>query len=825
MSYAGACGVNNVQNSEDEYYHQGSLFQIYNHTRNNNLNCPDITPTTNHFPTVNILTKNNTIIPKETPFILDGEGFDEDGDKLKFNFEEKDASTALCELGSPTGTCPQFRSVLPDTFPYRIIPRPSLLLSGTGDKDEVLPTYSRELKFAFTARDNNPEGGVASWKEFKIQVDASGGPFQVVSPNNGENYSQGQIIEALWNVSNTDKAPFHTEFVDIYLSTKNAIHPSNPNLLLLQGRVPNTGKAKIQLPDVVSNSVRLYIKAHNSIFFDMSNFKFILKEATTPTAYIKPNKYYDKLCLPALSTVNFQTTSIAGYNGMIKYELTSIPDLNIKASFEKEKTIAGEENNLNINFQNNILTGYYSIGYRIILDNNDTLYKKIDFDVISTDFSTVTTLFPNNGEKDAELPTFRWTGSPNATSYTIEVSKSPLFTTIEAGGTVTDTFYKPSKTFDKKSLYYWRVRANNECTEGEWLDIQAFGTLAQDCKNYSATGLPLNISQSGQPIITPKINIPTGTNISDVNVTKLKINHTNFADLTSTLISPVGTKVILWEKICPKSMNIEVLIDDQAPGAFSCANNASGQYTPKEKLSKFNGENATGAWTLEIQDGKTGNGGKLDIFELEICASVPVQDPYQVKNNLLTILPTDIGQISNEYLLVEDNNNNANELTYSLSKIPVYGNLLKNGTKLNVGDKFTQNDINTGALTYAYTGDINESVDDGFNFAVQDTEGGWLGINRFNIRVNSTTATKDEVYFYKVNIYPNPANDILNIEIVDSKAVFNKLIIRNTIGQEVLSQSITSNRAIVDIDNLDAGIYLLEITNGVKSITTKFIAQ
>lgn len=822
MSYAGGCGTNNVQNGEDAYYHQGSLVQIYEHTRSNNLDCPDIITTTNHFPTVNILTANNTLIPKETAFVLEGEGFDEDGDKLTFNFEEKDASTVLCALGNPEGTCPQFRSVVPDTFPWRIFPRPNDLLSGTGSKGEVLPKYTRDLKFAFTARDNNPEGGVASWKEFFIKADASAGPFRLISPNFNENYSQGEIIDVTWDVANTEKAPFNTEFVDIYLSTKRALHPSNPNLLLLASRIPNTGSTKIQLPDYIGNDARILVRGYGKIFFDISNLAFTLKEGTVPTAYIHADKYYDKLCLPASSQVNFATTAIAGYNGNIKYIIDDVSNSLIQASFENETTTAGVGNKLNINIPNSLTSGYYSVYYSVILDNNDTLQKRIDFDVISTDFSAVATVLPANGEKDAELPTFRWNGSPNATSYTIEVSKSPLFTNVESSGTVTDTFFKPSKTFDKKSLYFWRIKATNGCGNSEWSDIKSFGTLSQDCKNYAATGLPLNISQSGAPLISSKINIPAGTNISDVNVTKLKINHNNFADLTGTLISHTGTKVILWDKICPKSLSIEVLIDDQAPNPFSCSNTATGQYTPKEKLEKFNGENATGTWQLDIKDNTSGNGGRLDIFELEICASVEVLNPFEVNNNLLTISPSEIGQISSEFLRTDDTNNSATELIYTITKSTSTGNLLKNGIKLNVGDTFTQADINNGSITYAYTGDQNQSADDGFNFVVQDNEGGWIGVNRFNIRVNSPTAVDDNNFKYKVSVYPNPAFDFINVKIEDSPVVFNKMTICNSMGQLVKTQSVTNNEFGVDISNLQNGLFFIELSNGVQSTTLRF---
>ena len=49
----------------------------------------------------------------------------------------------------------------------------------------------------------------------------------------------------------------------------------------------------------------------------------------------------------------------------------------------------------------------------------------------------------------------------NATGYVIEVSKDPTFASKEFSIETADTFYKHFKTFDKKSIFYWRVQAFN----------------------------------------------------------------------------------------------------------------------------------------------------------------------------------------------------------------------------------------------------------------------------------------------------------------------------------------------------------------------------
>ena len=202
-------------------------------------------------------------------------------------------------------------------------------------------------------------------------------------------------------------------------------------------------------------------------------------------------------------------------------------------------------------------------------------------------------------------------------------------------------------------------------------------------------------------------------NISDVNVSSLKIEHVNFKDLTGTLVSPSGKKVVLWSNVCPVQLNIQILIDDQAPNPFSCANTTNGQYRPKEKLELFNGENATGVWTLEVKDNVSSNGGKLNAFELEICASVPVEDPYLSKDNLLECFHNEVKTIGNDLLLVEDKNNTASQLVFTVVKTPAYGNILLNNAVLNIGSTFTQDDINNNRLTFAYTGNVQLPINDG----------------------------------------------------------------------------------------------------------------
>lgn len=72
-----------------------------------------------------------------------------------------------------------------------------------------------------------------------------------------------------------------------------------------------------------------------------------------------------------------------------------------------------------------------------------------------------------------------------------------------------------------------------------------------------------------------------------------------------------------------------------------------------------------------------------------------------------------------------------------------------------------------------------------------------------------------------VSLYPNPTRDILNIE-TNSATKFNYSVI-NYLGQVVKSGSIENNS--LNVSNLNAGVYILQINDGQKSVTKKFIKE
>jgi len=75
---------------------------------------------------------------------------------------------------------------------------------------------------------------------------------------------------------------------------------------------------------------------------------------------------------------------------------------------------------------------------------------------------------------------------------------------------------------------------------------------------------------------------------------------------------------------------------------------------------------------------------------------------------------------------------------------------------------------------------------------------------------------------FGINIYPNPAKNILNVELLDNREA--TYSIYNVLGQQVLNGSI-NRTATINVDTLSNGLYLVKINDGQKELVDRFIKE
>jgi hypothetical protein len=317
--------------------------------------------------------------------------------------------------------------------------------------------------------------------------------------------------------------------------------------------------------------------------------------------------------------------------------------------------------------------------------------------------------------------------------------------------------------------------------------------------------------------------------VSDVNLRYLTGNPYGVNSITLTLVSPKGTRVRLFDRKCSVTGEFNCSFDDD--GSYKLVNPSNGCpptngkiIRPEESLSKFNGEDKKGDWILEITADQFLTGrGDFSSYTIDICSELIVNNPVLINNQILQLLPNQTKGIGQDLLLSQDIDNTPAELVYTIVVIPQRGDLLINGVVAVYGSKFTQKDIDDGKLSYHHKGQDNEM--DGFLFLVEDGTGGWFGTDFFKIQIG-TVATKDLEDVLTLNIYPNPANNMLQIS---SDKMFDRnatLDILNIQGQLVFTKNIGAVKAdILNVSQLTDGIYLLHIRSGKFSSVSKVIIR
>ena len=317
MSYAGACGAfNNIQSDSDPYFHIATIEEIEDFKIANNT-CGIIQATSNVAPIAMIDQSSGFTIPIRTPFELEGTAMDENGDALTYSWEQYDLGPAG-DLRTPRLNTPIFRSYPPSTRSDRIFPRLETIISNVTDDKELLPTYSRDLTFRFTVRDNHPDGGGVDWENIQFKATDQAGPFTLTFPNRGiDAVSVGEEVEVLWEVANTNQAPVNCQKIDILLSIDGGF--TYPSELILATNVDNDGAQVVSIPDIITTKARIKIKAADNIFFDISNNNFDIRNPTEAGFSFSTSIQSQQVCLPEQVSIDLNTVSLLNFSDEIDF--------------------------------------------------------------------------------------------------------------------------------------------------------------------------------------------------------------------------------------------------------------------------------------------------------------------------------------------------------------------------------------------------------------------------------------------------------------------------------------------------------------------------
>ncbi|PTX64211.1 putative secreted protein (Por secretion system target) [Kordia periserrulae] len=119
--------------------------------------------------------------------------------------------------------------------------------------------------------------------------------------------------------------------------------------------------------------------------------------------------------------------------------------------------------------------------------------------------------------------------------------------------------------------------------------------------------------------------------------------------------------------------------------------------------------------------------------------------------------------------------------------------------------------------------DSGATLASGGSFTTSDTTNFCLTATA-STAANNYVTTSDDAFnssTFEVNIYPNPVKGgTLNVTISQDNATYT---IMNMVGQQVAKGNIVSGA--IDVQKLQAGVYMIQINAGTQSVTKKFIKQ
>ncbi|MEO0776659.1 MAG: reprolysin-like metallopeptidase [Bacteroidota bacterium] len=846
MSYAGVCiAGQNVKFVNDTYFHIGSHIQMFNHQQTDNVSdCGDIVTMQNEYPEVSVKYVDGFHIPINTPFRLTADATDADGDSLTYCWEQVNRHFQEIPLGDQTNTSPSFRSRPPSPSDTRFFPEPFVIIQDriSDVDDELLPSYTRNLKFRCSVRDvheNDPYSGIVWTDEVSFEADDAAGPFVVTTASApGLQWEVGTEVEVTWDVANTDRAPVNSKFVDVILLPE--VFTDNRNFeepVMLAANVPNDGSQMVVVPDIIrSTTARVMVRSADNIFFNISNENLSIVDPTQPGFLFVANPFLQLVCLPTPEVaVDLSLAPLLGYDSLLNFSIAGLPTGAV-AAFSANPARPSEGVDLTIDMSTVSFTGISDITISAEGPNLPLVERVIQMDFVDTDFSALTLSQPNEGTTgSSQVPTFSWADVPNADSYNIEIATNPAFdgAIIDAASGLTDNSYTTSVVLEKSTIYYWRVFGVNACGVGSPTPINTFQTETLNCSVSGSGEQNLPVPPQANQVVESTFTVPAGGAINDLNVANVSINFAPINGIRLELTSPDNKKAVLFDGNCSPTNGMDIGFDSDAPISITdfaaCPPISGGVFRPVDDLSTFNNDNAAGEWKMTLTVLESGfSPGTFSEWSLEICSNSSVTGPSLITNETLPVKTNDGQWIANIYLQVTDPNQPSTELEYTLVEGPEFGYLERDGgPRINIGDTFLQSDLDNKNIGYYHDG--SPVSEDGFFFTVNDGEGGYISKTRFEVGIdaNNLPLSVGEVLDVEWSVFPNPATEQVNLSLGQATQEDLTVSIVNIQGQLVERAFLGRGQQILTLPvaHWPVGMYFVEISNGQAVSTEKVVIQ
>jgi subtilisin-like proprotein convertase family protein len=321
--------------------------------------------------------------------------------------------------------------------------------------------------------------------------------------------------------------------------------------------------------------------------------------------------------------ITLSTTSILGFSTPINLSFNPALPTGFTSTFSSNPVTPGNSSTLSLSVDNTATSGSHSI---TVEGTAGGITKQTNFNVnVSLPITTTpSTTLPVDGSIGVSTSTnFTWSAVTGASSYDIEISTDPTFTTTLVSLNVPTNSHAGTALM-AATTYYWRVRAVNNCGSSAFV-VAAFETLsggtATQCNNPNAA-----IPDNNATGLSDTMTIASGGVLTDLDIS-INTTHTYVGDLIFTLskVSPATSSIVIDRPGRVASGfgcsgdNIVTTLDDAGllPVENECAaavpTIGAGPFSPNNSLTPtFNGLNSTGDWVLNVSDNAGADTGTLN---------------------------------------------------------------------------------------------------------------------------------------------------------------------------------------------------------------------
>lgn len=783
MSYAGITSQDVGPHSYD-IFHQASIAQIQANLATKT--CPVTTSIASINATPVVAAVSNYTIPRSTPFALTGSATDANGDALTYCWEQNDnassTQTGASSVASATkATGPNWVTFRPTASPTRHFPQLSTILAGglttgpltggdAGTTIEALSSVARTLNFRLTVRDNAPyvstspvKVGQTQFTDMVVTVSSASGPFAVSAPNTAVSYAGGSTQTITWSVASTTAAPVSCANVKISLSTDGG--QTFPTVLVAS--TPNDGTEALVIPNTPTTTARIKVEAVGNIFFDISNANFTI---TGAAACGDPTGLTTTAIGNNVATLNW----IAVPNALsydVDYKLNTATTWTSLSTAQATTTA-----NLTGLTQGTL----YNWRVRATCSAGSGNYVSANF-TTTLPFVCNTPTGLNATAITSTSATLNWAAVTGASTYAVDYKLSSSATWISVTASTASTSFSVTG-LTASSIYDYRVSTN--------------------CGVNGASGFASAQFTSAAPFVC---NAPTGLTATSITSSSATLNWAAVTGASTYAVDYKLNSSATWISLTASTASNSIALSGLASSSVynyrvstNCGVNGTSGFTSAQFTT-------ASASCRNIKDTSTNNtitGAAVIPFNTNITGQIEVSNDVDHYKFTITTRGT---------------------ITLTLTTLPINYNLRLVSSTGTVLVTSQNNSTNNETINYTAAPGV-------YYARVYSSNTAFNATSCYTLRVALGTATKAENISSNtgnnVDIYPNPAQRLLNIDLSGFKGATD-IRLFDINGRVIMNQKANLTTNQLNVSKLYKGIYLVKVMdrNSNVMVTKKFIKE